>query len=368
MPSPQDQAVPSPQGQEGEVIRLRRTFRVAVIAAAVGASIGAGVIMTVVGAVVSVIDRPASESGKTEKTKAALQQKSTPPEQKGTAQEQKGTAQASAQPPVAPPNARRVEESPAPTEATCKDQTWPYLDGKCLTPADDRASGSTAVAGNGPAASPPVAAESPVTPVTATPAPAPAQAPAPPASAPAPAIVQTSATARPETTGSAVQSPPQPGQPGTGVATTGVAPSDTPDFDKKSRKKVEDSRAAQQKRARPEDKGGDRRLATRPDRDSPERNSSRDAASQSSRFWSTRAAEPDDDEVTPRTRTLVIVPPRSRAEAVSEDVVTTKKQRRSARPRLEAEPRVEVRESVRRDTADDGGRDFFGGLFGGQRD
>ena len=133
MPSPQDQAVPSPQGQEGEVIRLRRTFRVAVIAAAVGASIGAGVIMTVVGAVVSVIDRPASESGKTEKTKAALQQKSTP-------QEQNGTTQASAQPPVAPPNPRRVEESPAPTEATCKDQTWPYLDGKCLTPADDRAS------------------------------------------------------------------------------------------------------------------------------------------------------------------------------------------------------------------------------------
>jgi hypothetical protein len=366
MPSPQDQAVPSPQGQEGEVIRLRRTFRVAVIAAAVGASIGAGVIMTVVGAVVSVIDRPASESGKTEKTKAALQQKSTPPEQKGTAQEQKGTAQASAQPPVAPPNARRVEESPAPTEATCKDQTWPYLDGKCLTPADDRASPPADVATTGPAAAPPVAV--PVTPAASTPAPAPTQASAPPASAPAPAIVQTSATARPETTGSAVQSPPQPGQPGTGVATTGVAPSDTPDFDKKSRKKVEDSRAAQQKRARPEDKGGDRRLATRPDRDSPERNSSRDAASQSSRFWSTRAAEPDDDEAMPRARTLVIVPPRSRAEVSSEDVVPTKKQRRSTRPRPEAEPPVEVRESVRRDTAGDGGRDFFGGLFGGQRD
>jgi len=358
MPSSQDQAVHSPQGQEGEVIRLRRTFRVAVIAAAVGASIGAGVIMTVVGAVVSVIDRPASESGKTEKTKAALQQKSTPPEQKGA-------AQASAQPPVAPPNPRRVEESPAPTEATCKDQTWPYLDGKCLTPADDRASPPADVATTGPAAAPPVAV--PVTPAASPPAPAPAQAPAPPASAPAPAIVQTSATARPETTGSAAQSPPQPG-PGTGVATTGVAPSDTPDFDKKSRKKAEDPRAAQQKRVRQDDKSGDRRLATRPDRDSPERNSSRDAASQSSRFWSTRAAEPDDDEVTPRTRTLAIVPPRSRAEVSSEDVVTTKKQRRSARPRLEAEPPVEVRESVRRDTAGDGGRDFFGGLFGGQRD
>ena len=146
-----------------------------------------------------------------------------------------------------------------------------------------------------------------------------------------------------------------------GVATTGVAPSDTSDFEKKSRKKAEDSRAAQQKRARQDDKGADRRLATRPDRDSPERNSSRDAAIQSSRFWSTRTAEPDDDEVMPRTRTLVIVPPRSRAEVSSEDVVTTRKQRRSARARLEAEPRVEER-------SDDGGRDFFGGLFGGQRD
>jgi hypothetical protein len=353
MPSPQDPAVPSPQGQEGDVVRLRRTFRVAVIAAAVGASIGAAVIMTVVGAVVSIIDRPASESGKTEKTKAALQQKGTPPEQKGT-------AQANAQPPVAPATPRRVEESPAPKEATCKDQTWPYLDGKCLTPADDRAPPPADVATNGPAAAPPVAAQSPATPAASTLAPAPAQASAPPASGPSPAIAQTSATARPETTGSAVQSP-QPAQPAMGVATTGVAPSDTPDFDKKSRKKAEDSRAAQQKRARQDDKGADRRLATRPDRDSTERNSSRDAAIQSSRFWSTRTAEPDDDEVMPRTRTLVIVPPRSRAEVSSEDVVTTRKQRRSARPRLEAEPRVEER-------SDDGGRDFFGGLFGGQRD
>jgi hypothetical protein len=359
MPSPQDPAVPSPQGQEGEVVRLRRTFRVAVVAAAVGASIGAAVIMTVVGAVVSVIDRPASEASKTEKTKAALQQKNTP-------QEQKGTAQASAQPSAAPPTPRRVEESPAPKEATCKDQTWPYLDGKCLTPADDRAPPAD-VATTGPAAAPPVAAQSPATPAASALAPTPAQASASPASGPSPAIAQTSATARPETTGSAVQSP-QPAQPatgvattGTGVATTGVAPSDTPDFDKKSRKKAEDSRAAQQKRARQDDKGADRRLATRPDRDSPERNSSRDAAAQSSRFWSTRAAEPDDEGVMPRTRTLVIVPPRSRAEVSSEDVATTRKQRRSARPRLEAEPRVEER-------LDDGGRDFFGGLFGGQRD
>jgi hypothetical protein len=366
---PQDQAVPSPQGQEGEVIRLRRTFRMAVIAAAVGASIGAGVVMTVVGAVFSVIDRPASETSKTEKTKAALQQKSAPQEQKSTPQEQKGTAQAqaSAQPSVAPPTPRRVEEPPAPQEATCKDQTWPYLDGKCLTPADDHASGSTAVAGNGPAAAPPVAAESPVTPAASTPAPAPAQEPAPPASAPSPAVAQTSA-ARPETTGSAVQSPPQPApQRGTGVATTGVAPSDTPaDFDKKARKKAEDSRAAPQKRARPDDKGADRRLATRPEREPAERNSSRDSAVQSSRFWGTRAPEPD-DEVMPRTRTMVIVPGRSRADASSEDVVTTRKQRRPVRPRLEAEPRVEEREVLRRES-DDGGRDFFGGLFGGQRD
>jgi hypothetical protein len=64
---------------------------------------------------------------------------------------------------------------------------------------------------------------------------------------------------------------------------------------------------------------------------------------------------------------MVIVPGRSRAEASSEDVVTTRKQRRPVRPRLEAEPRVEEREILRRES-DDGGRDFFGGLFGGQRD
>jgi len=364
MPPPQDQAMPSPQDQGAEVTRLRRSFRVAVIAAAVGASIGAGVVMTVVGAVFSVIDRPASETSKTEKTKAALQQKSAPQEQKSTPQEQKGTAQAqaSAQPSVAPPTPRRVEEPPAPQEATCKDQTWPYLDGKCLTPADDRASRPADVATNGPAAAPPVAAQSPVAPAASTPAPAPAQTPAPPASAVSPASAQIPAAATPETTGSAVQSPPQPApQRGAGVATTGVAPSDTPaDFEKKARKKAEDSRAALQKRARPDDKGTDRRLATRPERESPDRNSSRDSAIQSSRFWGTRASEPDDDEVTSRTRTLVVVP-RSRAEMVSEDVVTTKKQRRSTRSRLEAEPRVEER-------SDDGGRDFFGGLFGGQRD
>ena len=78
----------SAHDHEAEVTRLRRTFRVAVIAAAVGATIGAGVVVTVVGAVFSVIERPAAEAGKTEKTetrteksKAAVQaQKSTPQE------------------------------------------------------------------------------------------------------------------------------------------------------------------------------------------------------------------------------------------------------------------------------------------------
>jgi len=52
---------------------------------------------------------------------------------------------------------------------------------------------------------------------------------------------------------------------------------------------------------------------------------------------------------------------------VSEEVVTTRKQRRSARSRPDME-RVEEREILRRDTSGDGGRDFFGGLFGGERD
>jgi len=67
----------SAQDHEAEVTRLRRTFRVAVIAAAVGATIGAGVVVTVVGAVFSVIERPAAEAGKTEtrteKSKATVQ-------------------------------------------------------------------------------------------------------------------------------------------------------------------------------------------------------------------------------------------------------------------------------------------------------
>jgi len=60
------------------------------------------------------------------------------------------------------------------------------------------------------------------------------------------------------------------------------------------------------------------------------------------------------------------VPARSQAD-VSEEVVTTRKQRRSARSRPDME-RVEEREIPRRDTSGDGSRDFFGGLFGGDRD
>src|ERR1700741_1510015 len=63
---PKEPAMTSPQDHEAEVTRLRRTFRVAVIAAAVGATIGAGVVVTVVGAVFSVIERPAAEAGKTD--------------------------------------------------------------------------------------------------------------------------------------------------------------------------------------------------------------------------------------------------------------------------------------------------------------
>jgi hypothetical protein len=275
---------------------------------------------------------------------------------------------------VAPPTPRRVEEPPAPREASCQDQTWPYLDSKCLTPADDRATRSADTAGNGPAASP--APEPAAAPAASTATPSPAQAPAPPASTASPAGAQRAIAATPETTGSAVQ--PQPAvQPASAVATTGAAPPDTPaDFEKKPRKKTDSSRREQQKRARPDDKSADRRLATRGerdsiairgDRDSSERNSNRDAAAQSSRFWGTRASEPD-DEAAPRTRAMVVGPARSQTDVSSEDVVTTRKQRRSARSRPDLEPRVEEREIPRRDTSGDGGRDFFGGLFGGERD
>jgi hypothetical protein len=369
----------SAQDHEAEVTRLRRTFRVAVIAAAVGATIGAGVVVTVVGAVFSVIERPAAEAGKTEtrteKSKAAVQaQKSTPQETQKIPTAQASTQpQPSAPPSVAPPTPRRVEEPPAPKEASCQDQTWPYLDGKCLTPADDRATRSADTAGNGPAPAP--APEPAAAPVASSATPAAAQASAPAAGAASAAGAQ-SATAA--TTGSATQPQPQPAvQPATAVATTGAAPSDTSaDFEKKPRKKTESARREQQKRARPDDNSADRRLATRGerdsvaargDRDSSERNSTRDSATQSSRFWGTRASEPDDDAV-PRTRTIVVGPGRSQADVSSEDVVTTRKQRRSARSRPDLEPRVEERDIPRRDTSGEGGRDFFGGLFGGERD
>jgi hypothetical protein len=375
--SPKELAMTSPQDNEAEVTRLRRTFRVAVVAAAVGATIGAGVVVTVVGAVFSVIDRPAAEAGKTEtrteKSKAAVQAKSTPQEtQKTPPAQASAQPQPSAPPSVAPPTPRRVEDPPAPKEASCQDQTWPYLDGKCLTPADDRPTRSADTAGNGPAASPapePAAAAA----STATPA----QASAPPASAASPAAAQGAAAATPETTGSTTQPQPQPAvQPAAAVVSTGAAPSDTPaDFEKKPRKKTENARREQQRRARQDDQNADRRPGTRRERDSvaargerehSERNSTRDSATQSSRFWSTRAVEPD-DEATPRTRTTV-VPARSQADVSSEEVVTTRKQRRSARSRPDSEPRVEEREIPRRDTSGDGGRDFFGGLFGGERD
>jgi hypothetical protein len=368
----------SAQDNEAEVTRLRRTFRVAVVAAAVGATIGAGVVVTVVGAVFSVIDRPAAEAGKTEtrteKSKAAVQAKSTPQEtQKTPPAQASAQPQPSASPSVAPPTPRRVEDPPAPKEANCQDQTWPYLDGKCLTPADDRPTRSADTAGNGPAATP--APEPAAAPAASTATPAPAQASAPPATTASPAGAQSAAAATPETTGSATQPQPQPAvQPATAVVTTGAAPSDTPaDFEKKPRKKTESARREQQKRTRQDDKNADRRLATRGERDSvaargeresSERNSTRDSATQSSRFWSTRAVDPD-DEATPRTRTIV-VPARSQADVSSEEVVTTRKQRRSARSRPEL--RVEEREIPRRDTSGDGGRDFFGGMFGGERD
>jgi len=46
--------------------------------------------------------------------------------------------------------------------------------------------------------------------------------------------------------------------------------------------------------------------------------------------------------------------------------VTTRKQRRSARSRPDLEPRVEEREIPASQHLGEGGRDFFGGLFGGE--
>lgn len=62
------------------------------------------------------------------------------------------------------------------------------------------------------------------------------------------------------------------------------------------------------------------------------------------------------------------MPARSQADLSSEDFGTTRKQHRFARAPPEFQSRVEEREIVRRDTLGGGGCDFFGGLFGGERD
>src|SRR5438105_14304662 len=63
-------STPSTQELDAELTRMRRTFRVAVIAAAIGATVGAGVVITVVGALYSVVSGPTPETRKAEEAKS----------------------------------------------------------------------------------------------------------------------------------------------------------------------------------------------------------------------------------------------------------------------------------------------------------
>jgi hypothetical protein len=268
---------------------------------------------------------------------------------------------------------RRIEQPPAPSQANretaCKDQTWPYIDGKCLTPADDSASsGARDAASAAPTAprTPPSAVGSVVTTVPAE-------------SAGSPAAAQT-AVAQPETTGAAPPAQPQTAsvtrpapqpepvsaapqsRPSADAATTGSAPADTPVFSdrKPAKKKYVRTRVEERKLARQAPDGAAQHVSNRTDRDSAKRD-----------------AESDDrgaDAAMPSPGTRVILLPQQQIDVSSQGIESpaamTYRHRKSARSRPEPEVPADDVSTVRRDPPAEGGHDFFGALFGfgGQRD
>jgi hypothetical protein len=94
--------MPSEQELGNELVRMRRTFRIAIVAAALGVTLSVIAVIIVIGAVFSVVDRPASEARKSDGAETT--------------------------------SARVVAVPGAPArQRPCEDQTWPYLESQCLT-------------------------------------------------------------------------------------------------------------------------------------------------------------------------------------------------------------------------------------------
>jgi hypothetical protein len=86
-------------------VRMRRTVRIAIVAAALGVTVGVIAVIIVVGAVFSMIDRPASEARRSHGVETT--------------------------------SARVVAAPAAPArKGPCQDQTWPYIESQCLTRAE----------------------------------------------------------------------------------------------------------------------------------------------------------------------------------------------------------------------------------------
>jgi len=225
-----EENVPSERELDVELARMRRSFRVAIIAAALGATVGAGVVITVVGAVFSVIDRPASDVRTSDGAKGA------PARVSQGARSRRAEERASAEPPAqaapsqaSPSQASPAQASPSPAQASptpneaqssqvpCQDQTWPHLESRCLTRADTPSGQPMPEVPKLPERTSPAVAESPATGNGATVGMAPANV-APPAAptnsmivAPNPALEMTAPTGQPQAqAGSAPQPQPSP--------------------------------------------------------------------------------------------------------------------------------------------------------------
>ena len=335
---------------EVELTRMRRSMRTAVMSAAVGATIGAGAIITVAGAVYSVVGRPAVvEQAEVRKSDQAQHRRMSVP-----AVTQPVAAQATETTGAAPASA-------APTEArqdTCDGQTWPYLDKNCLKRVDGPttaaaadtapartpgAAETTGSASSTPAASTPLASASLAPPVSAAMA-SPTTSPANPAVTTDTKTAVATATPTP-----AVQSPPQPrpdaARAGAEAAPTAAATAETrsaSDTRKKSDARKKIARARQDHRDRRQDQ--DRNYASRAGDEPAERDTavstSRDQPRdgyQSRGYIRTRSVDVED---APSDSDAVVIPSsRSRSRSARSDDGYAPRQRVTVRPQPEPDAR-----------------------------
>ncbi len=412
--------MPSEQELGNELVRMRRTFRTAIIAAALGATVGAGAVITVVGAVFSVIDRPASEARKSDDAKSA--QAVGLHRMRGRRTDE--PARANAEPPAQANSTETTSAQTAPAAAPpaaasqdpCQDQTWPYFESRCLTRADAFPQQRPDEAAKSPERMPPTIAQSPAGANNATtgiapPNPAPATPAEAVAVAPKPALEPNPS---PETTTPGSPAQTQAGvapQPQTQPAVGAPPPTAKTPVQEKEHKKAGSRRYEQQKAAKP-DGNPKRDHANRPIQDSADqesfsrRSSERETkreeakgeeakreslANSESRDRESRDRWRGDDESAerqsgrdvmhsrsddavrshgpaavpagPRAREVVRVPAETDAKGSDQPTTKVTKQRKAARSQAQSRPQVqEVMEEGAEPPSR--GRDFFGGFFG----